>query len=126
MKYVLVLALFFLFQNPADAQRVRRLLIFASDSTNIDLQAQRQWLDAERAGLEKRDIWLAIFDDPKKFRRMYEHYEVGKADFHIVLVGKDFQVKFRSDEPVNTEQLFALIDNLILTQEETEGRAAGN
>lgn len=122
MKYFLALSLFFLFQNDADAQRVRRLLLFASDSTSVELQTQRQWLEAEREGVEERDIWLAVFDDPKTFRRMYEHYEVGRSDFHLVLVGKDFTVKFRSDEPVPAEQIFEIIDAMPMRQAEMRAR----
>lgn len=118
MRYFLAIAFLVFFQNLADAQRVRRLLIFAADSTVTEVQTQRKWLEAEPKGVEERDIWIAVFDDPRTFRRMYDHYEVGRIDFHLVLVGKDFTVKFRSDEPVPAEKLFEVIDAMPMRQEE--------
>ena len=126
MKYLLAFSFFFLLQNDADAQRVRRLLLFAADSTVTELQTQRDWLEAVPEGVEERDLWIAVFSDPRTFRRMYDHYEVGRVDFHLVLVGKDFTVKFRSDEPVPTEQLFEIIDAMPMRQAELQQQQAGN
>lgn len=126
MRYFLAFAFLFIWQNQADAQRVRRLLLFAADSTVAEVKIQREWLEAVPEEVEDRDIWIAVFDDPKTFRRMYEHYEVGRVDFHLVLVGKDFTVKFRSDEPVPAEKLFEVIDAMPMRQEEIKQRQAGN
>ena len=121
MKYLLITACLLFWQNNADAQRVRRLLLFAADSTVAEVDIQRKWLEAVPEEVEKRDIWIAVFDDPRTFRRMYEHYEVGRVDFHLVLVGKDFTIKFRSDEPVPPEELFKIIDDITTGQADSEG-----
>lgn len=118
MKYFFAFAFLIFLQNDADAQRVRRLLIFAADSTVAEIKLQRQWLEAVPEEVEERDIWIAVFDDPKTFRRMYEHYGVGRVDFHMVLVGKDFTVKHRSDEPMPVEEIFKIIDAMPLRQAE--------
>ena len=112
----LLLALY----GSAHSQRTRRLLLFASDSTNVDLLNQRKWLEAEREAVEARDIWLAVFSEPKKFRRMYEYHGVGRTDFMLVLVGKDGVEKMRSDKPVPAEELFDFIDEMILKGTETQ------
>lgn len=107
---LLMLALY----GSAHSQRTRRLLLFASDSMNVDLLNQRKWLEAEREAVEARDIWLAVFNEPKKFRRMYEYHGVGRADFMLVLIGKDGVEKLRSEKPLPAKELFDFIDEMIL------------
>ena len=114
MKYFIVLAILFFFSSDADAQRIRRLLIFASDSTNVEMKTQRQILEADKKGVEGRDIWIAVFHDPKTFRRMYEHYDVGRAEFFVILVDKDGAEKIRSEELVTLKELFEAIDGELL------------
>lgn len=126
IKFTSALAFLFLLAFSADAQRIRRLLLFADDSTNVKLKTQRQWLEAERQGVEDRDIWIAVFDDPKVLRRMYEHYDVGRAPFYVVLVGKDGEVKLRSEELVPARDLFELIDSPPQKQAGAGDRTGGN
>lgn len=125
MRYFIAFTFLFFLQNNADAQRVRRLLIFAADSTVAEVKMQREWLEAHPKEVEERDIWIAVFDDPRTFRRMYEHYEVGRIDFHMVLVGKDFTIKFRSDEPVPAEKIFEIIDTPSTQQADSKQQASG-
>lgn len=112
-KYILLL-LFFLFAQDTEAQRIRRLLIFTSDASNTMMKTQREWLEAEKKGVEDRDIWIAVFHDPKTFRRMYEHYNVGRADFFVILVDKDGTEKIRSEELVTVKELFEVIDGEVV------------
>ena len=94
------------------AQGVRRLLLFAGDTTNTDLRLQRQWLQSDSAGVVKRDIWIAIFADARTFRRMYDHHDVDRDDFTLILMRKDGTEQFRSEKPVPLKGLFELIDSL--------------
>ena len=112
--------LFFL-SSDMDAQRIRRLLIFSNDSTNVQMKAQRALLEADKQGVEQRDIWIAVFHDPKTFRRMYEHYDVGRADFFLILVDKDGEEKIRSEELVPLKDLFGVIDGTVIWKEEDGG-----
>ncbi len=95
----------------SQAQGVRRLLLFAGDSTNTDLQLQRQWLMSDTAGVEQRDIWIAVFADARTFRRMYDHHGVDRDEFTLVLMKKDGTEHFRSEKPVPLKDLFHLIDS---------------
>ena len=113
MKYFIVLAMLFFLSSHADAQRIRRLLLFTNDSTNVQLKTQREWLESDRKGVENRDIWIAVFHDPKTFRRMYEHYNVGRAEFFFILVDKDGTEKIRSEELVTLKELFDVIDGKV-------------
>ena len=94
------------------AQGVRRLLLFAGDTSNTDLKLQRQWLQSDSAGVVQRDIWIAIFADARTFRRMYDHHDVDRDEFTLVLMKKDGTEQFRSEKPVPTKELFELIDSL--------------
>lgn len=106
-----ILFLLVIATNAADAQGVRRLMLFAGDTSNADLQLQRQWLQADSAGVVKRDIWIAVFADARTFRRMYDHHGVDREEFTLVLMRKDGTEQFRSEKPVPTKELFELIDN---------------
>ncbi|MCB0522715.1 MAG: DUF4174 domain-containing protein [Lewinellaceae bacterium] len=127
MRYLLAFFLMLALYGSAYSQRTRRLMLFAVDSTNTELLQQRAWLEAEREGVEARDIWLAIFTDPKKFRRMYEYHGVGRADFTLVLIGKDGLEKLRLEKAMPAKDLFDFIDAMILRQEEfnVEGQTGG-
>lgn len=114
MKYCFILAILFLTALSAEAQHIRRLLIFADDSTNVNLKTQRQWLETDKKGVEDRDIWIAVFHDPKTFRRMYDHYGVGRSEFYVILVDKDGTEKIRSEELVTLKELFEVIDGPVV------------
>lgn len=86
-------------------------MLFAGDTSNADLQLQRQWLQADSAGVIQRDIWIAVFADARTFRRMYDHHGVDREEFTLVLMRKDGTEQFRSEKPVPTKELFELIDN---------------
>lgn len=89
---------------------MRRLLLFAGDTTNADLQLQRQMLQADSAGVVNRDIWIAVFADARTFRRMYDHYDVDRDEFTLVLLKKDGSEQLRSEKPMPLKELFELID----------------
>jgi hypothetical protein len=112
MKYfTAILFLLFFATGKVEAQGVRRLLLFAGDSTNADLKLQRQWLQADSAGVVQRDIWIAIFADARTFRRMYDHHDVDRDEFTLILMRKDGTEQFRSEKPVPLKDLFELIDS---------------
>lgn len=121
LKYAFCLFLLAAFAAPADAQKIRRLLLFANDSTDAALQIQREMLQADSAGIVKRDIWIAAFTSPKEFRRMFEHYNVGRTDFTLILIDKNGVEKLRSDQPVPLKSLFEIIDNPQSARKEEQG-----
>lgn len=111
MKYFTTILFFLIFSLATlQAQGVRRLLLFAGDTNNTDLQLQRQLLQADSAGVVSRDIWIAVFADARTFRRMYDHYDVDRDEFTLVLLKKDGSEQFRSEKPMPIKDLFELID----------------
>ncbi|MFQ5445910.1 MAG: DUF4174 domain-containing protein [Saprospiraceae bacterium] len=127
MKYLLFLVIFLAVSLRAESQIIRRVLLFAGDSTNVDLKTQRQMLLADSAGIIARDIWVAVFTAPKKMRRMYEHYQVEHGSFTLLLVGRGGVEEFRSETPVPAERLFDIIDHLPPPEEgyQTQRRGGG-
>jgi len=111
MKYFTTILFVLAFLVAAQAQGVRRLLLFAGDTTNADLKLQRQWLQSDSAGVVKRDIWIAVFADARTFRRMYDYHDVAREEFTLVLMRKDGTEQFRSEKPVPLNVLFEMIDN---------------
>ena len=117
MKYLFAASFFLLFCLRAESQTIRRVLLFAADSSNIDLKTQRQMLRADSAGIIARDIWVAVFTAPQKMRRMYEHYQVDRGGFALLLIGPGGAEEFRSEEPLPAEKLFEIIDHLSAPEE---------
>lgn len=112
MKYfTIILFLLTVATASMQAQGVRRLLLFAGDTTNADLKLQRKWLQSDSAGVVQRDIWIAIFADARTFRRMYDHHDVDREEFTLVLMKKDGTEQFRSEKPVPLKDLFEIIDS---------------
>ena len=111
MKYFSAILIFLAFTLvTVEAQGVRRLMLFAGDTTNADLKLQRQWLYADTAGIVQRDIWIAVFADARTFRRMYDHHDVDREAFTLVLMRKDGTEQLRSEKPLPTKELFEFID----------------
>ncbi len=121
----LLLLLQFSPMPPTLAQGIRRLLLFASDAADTALVTQRQWLQADSVGIIDRDIWIAVFTEPRTFRRMYEHHGIRHGGFTLVLLGKDGTEKLRSTEPVPLRELFGLIDGMPMRQAELRERKKG-
>lgn len=111
------------FLPSCQSQSLRRLLLFAGDSADVELKTQREWLQADSVGMVDRDIWIAVFTDPKTFRRMYEHHGAARHEFTLILMGKDGTEKLRSAKPVPAKELFDLIDAMPMRQAEMR---AGN
>jgi hypothetical protein len=113
MKYFTTILLFLVIAlASAQAQGVRRLLLFAGDAANADLQLQRQMLQADSMGVVSRDIWIAVFADARTFRRMYDHYDVDRDEFTLILLKKDGSEQLRSEKPMPAKELFDLIDGV--------------
>ncbi len=106
----------------------------AGDAGEAQLQEQLDILKENRRGLEVRDMIVVILrkdegrslveDEPvsaqtsrnlaeRFFRRIQEEYP-----FSVVLVGKDGSVKLRRNEPVATDEVFALIDAMPMRKRE--------
>lgn len=108
----------------------RIVLIFASSDRAPDYQRQVQIWQADRAGVNDRDLKLVEVlgtgasqadgqpitpASAEDFRRQFR---VKAADFAVILVGKDGTEKQRSQTPVDLAMLFRTIDAMPMRQQE--------
>jgi hypothetical protein len=105
-----------LLANNNKFQEKRQLLVFADGITNKDLILQQRWLKADPDGLKERDIEVRYYyvnSDKAKF----EQKKI-KADFTVILVGKDGSDKLRETKPLTLTKLYGTIDAMPMRQSE--------
>lgn len=105
-----------LLANHNKFQEKRQLLIFADGITNKDLILQQRWLKADPDGLKERDIEVRYYyadKDKAKFKQ-----KKIKADFTVILVGKDGSDKLRETKPLTLTKLYSTIDAMPMRQSE--------
>ena len=103
--------------------RDRLLLIFAPSASDEGYARQRDLLERHEVGFADRDLLaLHLLEDgsgsssigepvaPEQAAAGRREFGVGDGLFAAVLVGRDCDVKFRSDEPVPAPDLFARVD----------------
>ena len=112
----------------------RVLLIFAPDSDDAILTEQSANLSGMGAGLNARDLVVVqiVSEDAVSFngkvdtsltsQAFYEYFVVQKADFTVILVGKDGTIKLRQTQPVTSQRLFSIIDAMPMRQREMRER----
>ncbi|MGF1457065.1 MAG: DUF4174 domain-containing protein [Alphaproteobacteria bacterium] len=113
--------------------RYRPVLVFGSPATREAVGAQDTLLRENAAGLWDRDIVvMRINDGPVTLQdetgrevrhglqpdRLRAWFRVAPGQFAVILIGKDGGEKFRSQEPVAAEDLFALIDRMPMRRNE--------
>jgi hypothetical protein len=92
----------------------RTVLLFADKSSQTALKQQQQLLQADKSGLQQRDVEVKIYDS-KSATAKNNHIRSG---FTVLLIGKDKGEKLRSHQPVTTKKLFDLIDTMPMRKEE--------
>ena len=89
----------------------RVLLLFAPEPGNNHLARQEGKLDAERQGLDERDMKVfEITGHSPEAAALRSRFGVKEDQFAVVLVGKDGGRKLKKTEPVEVSSLFAKID----------------
>ncbi|GIV31101.1 MAG: hypothetical protein KatS3mg029_0452 [Saprospiraceae bacterium] len=121
-----LIACLLLVATVAGAQHIKRLLLFAHDSTNSELQRQLEVLRADSAGIVAHNIWIAVFDAPRKMRRVYEYHRIGGSPFTLVLVGNGGEEWFRSEAPVEPRVIYQIIERKEQTASPPAQRPKGN
>lgn len=99
--------------------RRRLLLIFAPDEADGKLAEQKRLLEGSESDFEQRSLVPihALEDDEARGK-----FEVEAGAFAVVLVGKDGAEKFRSEEPVEPEELFRRIDEMPMRRREMDSQ----
>jgi hypothetical protein len=108
----------------------RIILLTASTALDQQLAQQLELLSGKNDGLDDRDlIIIQLLSDSSSYiegevlsqkhaAEIRSRFETSKLGFEILLIGKDGTVKLRSEKPVSSDQLFALIDSMPMRQRE--------
>ncbi len=110
MKKLLLLSGFLLSGCLLHGQQMKRLLLFAEDSGNAKLRHQLHLLRSDSAGIVEHNIWIAVFDSPRKMRRMFEYYKIGRTEFTLLVTGLGGVEIFRSEEVTQPEKIYRIIE----------------
>ena len=97
------------------------LLVFARREDGASTR-QRALLRGHEAAFDDRDLLPLTYLDDEGSIETRRRCGVGAGEFAAILVGKDGTEKFRSDEPVRPETLFALIDAMPMRRREVRDR----
>lgn len=108
----------------------RLLLIFAPDMQSEKLASQNQILKENKQGVSDREIivWRFTYQESVKVgdkykphlstNPFYRAYDIGRKDFEVILIGKDGEVKHRTQTPITASALFEIIDAMPMRQRE--------
>jgi hypothetical protein len=111
----------------------RILLLFSDTATEAALARQHQLLREAADGVLDRDMVVVTaaegavqVDSIERLdlnaELLREFYGVPPHGFHALLIGKDGGVKLRSEQPIATAPLFALIDAMPMRRREMASR----
>jgi hypothetical protein len=112
----------------------RILLIFAPSAEDPARESLVAELNTQVAGVRGRDLLIGeLFEagasrfagapvTPQSAEAFRREFAVRKGTSTVILVGKDGEVKLRREGPVQTAEIFALIDSMPMRQKEMGGR----
>ena len=93
----------------------RQILIFGNDEHSSLVQQQISLFDKEVEGIKERDIKITIVS---KDDLLNKKYYIKTGAFAVILLGKDGTEKFRTEEILLPQKLFAIIDAMPMRQAE--------
>ena len=108
----------------------RLLLVFAPAVTDPQLHKQSAWFTSQPLEFQDRDLLTFYLTEeaigesenvrfsPEEVTRLQEQYSVQSGTFAVLLIGKDGGLKYRFDEPVTAEEIFARIDAMPMRVQE--------
>ena len=114
----------------------RLVLISAPSSQDQDFEDQKHFFAGKEEEILDRDIVIIEligtsqsridnqFLDPSVADKIREELILRSMDFELLLVGKDGTVKLRSSEPVDSSQIFGLIDSMPMRRSEMKQRGS--
>ena len=108
----------------------RLLLVFAPDSSHPLFESLQRDLSTRKHEVDDRDLVICkilgvgmstMGDselDPHTAASLRERFDISPKAFSLMLVGKDGGIKLRRNDPVNLEEIFRLIDSMLMRQGE--------
>ena len=96
--------------------QARPVVIFANTPDDPRFQIQLENLLREEADVVERDIVIITDTDPSAMSSI--RIDLRPRDFHMVLIGKDGDVKLRKPRPWDTRELSRAIDKMPMRKRE--------
>ena len=108
----------------------RVLLLFTPDAKNEEYTKQKTNISANAKGLPERDMVLIDIEGEDTVRvngevqtgehgkQMREQFDIAPSTFTILLLGKDGTEKYRSTTAVPVEDIYNIIDQMPMRQQE--------
>ena len=93
----------------------REILIFGNEEHSSLVQQQLALFDKEVVGMKDRDIIITVI---AKENLLNKKYHIKEGSFTVILLGKDGTEKFRTEEILLPQKLFAIIDAMPMRQAE--------
>ena len=96
--------------------QARPVIVFAPSADDPRFVQQMEWLEAEMAALEERDVVILTDVDPETGSALREKFH--PRGFNLILVGKDGDVKLRKPFPWDVRELSRAIDKMPMRRQE--------
>lgn len=96
----------------------RELLIFGEPDNASLVAKQMETINQNREGVKERSLKIILVNENSD---LYKKYKVIPGNFIIILIGKDGSEKFRSEQVVEIEKIFAIIDAMPMRKAEIKG-----
>lgn len=96
----------------------RLLLIFAPSPQDPRYLEQRLLLRGSEAAIDERELLVHDFFGDEVSAAVWKLFKIASGTFAVVLVGKDGGEKARFMEPVNSVDLYTLINQMPMRQHE--------
>ena len=103
--------------STAAAQSLHRLVVIVAEPGDPRAVQENAILARDEAELRSRDVVVQTIT-PEAARRRADLDVAPETTFEVLLVGKDGGVKLRSEKPVASSVITALIDTMPMRQEE--------
>jgi hypothetical protein len=104
----------------------RVLVLVAPSAQDDQLQAQRRLLQAASGGMRERDIVVMdAIGDGQQARELRKRSATDGRAFRIVLIGKDGNTAFASNNPLTAQDIFGRIDAMPMRRDEMRNRRMG-
>lgn len=100
----------------------RVLLLFAPDTNDASFVEQKSIISKNAPGIRERDLVvmeLVVGGREERSRQaLLRKFKVPEQGYTLILLGKDGQEKFRSQQPVPMRQVFEIIDQMPMRRQE--------
>ena len=93
----------------------RQVLIFGKSHQPAMVAQQLKILNNDSSGLKERDIQIIVVE---KESLLWKQYKVSPINFAVLLIGKDGSEKHRTNQLLQTADLFGMIDAMPMRKSE--------